>query len=114
MQDQSQQLPCLLPSLVLSGTIQPSELLHCIDLIRSGIIKIIFLSPERLFSSFFQRLLKETDLVLTQINLNDGTPEGISHKELPLHCIQYHPEAGPGPNDTRNVFDKFNQMMDEY
>lgn len=63
MQDQSQQLPCLLPSLVLSGTIQPSELLHCIDLIRSGIIKILFLSPERLFSSFFQRLLKETDLV---------------------------------------------------
>ena len=58
--------------------------------------------------------INETDLVLTQVNLNDGTPEGFSHKELPVHCIQYHPEAGPGPNDTRYVFDKFSQMMDEY
>ncbi len=58
--------------------------------------------------------LNETDLVLTQINLNDGTPEGISHKELPLKCIQYHPEAGPGPNDTRSIFDEFSQMMDDY
>ena len=40
--------------------------------------------------------------------------EGISHKELPLHCIQYHPEAGPGPNDTRSIFDEFNQMMEDY
>ena len=58
--------------------------------------------------------INETDLALTQVNLNDGTPEGFSHKELPVHCIQYHPEAGPGPNDTRYVFDKFSQMMDEY
>lgn len=58
--------------------------------------------------------LKDTDLVLTQINLNDGTPEGLSHKELPLHTIQYHPEAGPGPNDTRYVFDKFKDMMNNY
>ena len=56
----------------------------------------------------------KTDLVLTHVNLNDGTPEGISHKELPMRCIQYHPEAGPGPNDTRNIFDEFNQMMDDY
>ena len=58
--------------------------------------------------------INETDLALTQVNLNDGTPEGFSHKELPVHCIQYHPEAGPSPNDTRYVFDKFSQMMDEY
>ena len=59
-------------------------------------------------------LSKETDLELAQINLNDGTPEGISHKELPLKCIQYHPEAGPGPNDTKSIFDEFNQMMEDY
>ncbi len=58
--------------------------------------------------------IKDTDLVLTQVNLNDETPEGFVHKELPVHCIQYHPEAGPGPNDTRYIFDKFSQMMDEY
>ena len=58
--------------------------------------------------------LDETDLVLTQVNLNDGTPEGLKHKELPLKTIQYHPEAGPGPNDTGFIFDEFIQMMDEY
>lgn len=58
--------------------------------------------------------LTDTQLNLTQINLNDNTPEGFSHKELSLHCVQYHPEAGPGPNDTNFVFDKFKQMMIEY
>lgn len=58
--------------------------------------------------------LDETDLVLTQVNLNDGTPEGLKHNELPLKTIQYHPEAGPGPNDTGFIFDEFIQMMDEY
>ncbi|KZX15191.1 carbamoyl-phosphate synthase small chain [Methanobrevibacter cuticularis] len=58
--------------------------------------------------------LKDIPLELTQINLNDGTPEGFSHEELPLQCVQYHPEAGPGPNDTSFVFDRFKQMMDDY
>jgi len=56
----------------------------------------------------------ETQLDLTQINLNDNTPEGFSHEELSLHCVQYHPEAGPGPNDTNFVFEEFKQMMIEY
>ena len=71
----------------------------------------VFITSQNHGFTIDKESLKETDLVLTQINLNDGTPEGISHKELPLHCIQYHPEAGPGPNDTRSIFDEFNQMM---
>ena len=51
---------------------------------------------------------------ITQINLNDGTIEGIKHKELPMLSVQYHPEAGPGPYDTRWLFDKFIKIMDEY
>lgn len=51
---------------------------------------------------------------ITQINLNDGTIEGIKHKELPILSVQYHPEAGPGPYDTRWLFDKFIKIMDEY
>ena len=74
----------------------------------------VFITSQNHGFTIDKESLKETDLVLTQINLNDGTPEGISHKELPLHCIQYHPEAGPGPNDTRSIFDEFNQMMDDY
>lgn len=58
--------------------------------------------------------LNDTQLNLSQINLNDNTPEGFSHDELSLCCVQFHPEAGPGPNDTNFVFDKFKQMMIEY
>ena len=58
--------------------------------------------------------LKDSDLELTQINLNDGTPEGFAHKELPLKCIQYHPEASPGPNDTRSLFEEFKETIEKY
>ena len=39
------------------------------------------------------------ELEVTHINLNDGTVEGLRHKELPIFCIQYHSEASPGPWD---------------
>ncbi|RAP51532.1 MAG: carbamoyl phosphate synthase small subunit, partial [Methanosphaera sp. rholeuAM270] len=55
-----------------------------------------------------------TDLEITQINLNDGTPEAIIHKKLPIACIQYHPEAGPGPHDSKVFFDKFVNRIKEY
>ena len=40
-------------------------------------------------------------------NCNDGTVEGITHKELPIFSVQYHPEASPGPRDSSYLFDKF-------
>ncbi|MEG3224501.1 MAG: carbamoyl phosphate synthase small subunit [Methanobacteriales archaeon Met13] len=51
---------------------------------------------------------------LTQLNLNDGTPEGIRHHELPIQSVQYHPEAGPGPHDSDNYFDHFVKTLREY
>ena len=48
---------------------------------------------------------------LTQKNLYDGTEEGMLHLELPAFSVQYHPEAGPGPNDATHVFNKFREMM---
>ena len=48
---------------------------------------------------------------LTQKNLYDGTEEGMLHLELPALSVQYHPEAGPGPNDATHVFNKFREMM---
>ncbi len=48
---------------------------------------------------------------LTHINLNDRTVEGISHKELPLFSVQYHPEASPGPHDSVYLFRRFVEMM---
>ena len=58
--------------------------------------------------------IEGTSLKMTQINLNDGTPEGIKHSELPISSVQYHPEAGPGPHDTNYAFDKFLKIIMEY
>jgi len=43
----------------------------------------------------------------THVNLNDGTLEGMRHGELPVASVQYHPEASPGPHDSRYIFGRF-------
>ncbi len=45
--------------------------------------------------------------VVSQVNLNDGTVEGLRHRELPIETVQYHPEGAPGPLDALAVFDRF-------
>lgn len=44
-------------------------------------------------------------------NLNDGSVEGVSHKEKPFFSVQFHPEAGPGPTDTVWIFDRFYECL---
>jgi len=46
-------------------------------------------------------------LETTHRNLNDETVEGFRHRELPIEAVQFHPEAGPGPHDAENFFDRF-------
>ena len=48
---------------------------------------------------------------LTHVNLNDQTVEGIRSLEVPAFSVQYHPEASPGPHDSRYLFDQFDQLM---
>lgn len=52
--------------------------------------------------------------VLTHINLNDNTIEGLEHCKLPAFSVQYHPEASPGPHDARYLFDRFAALMDKH
>ncbi|WP_179540177.1 glutamine amidotransferase-related protein, partial [Listeria monocytogenes] len=58
--------------------------------------------------------LKDTDLEVTHNALNDGTVEGLRHKQLPAFSVQYHPEARPGPSDSNYLFDEFITMMNEF
>jgi len=53
-----------------------------------------------------------SELEVTHINLNDGTVEGLRHRELPLFSIQYHSEASPGPLDNIYMFEKFLEMVE--
>jgi carbamoyl-phosphate synthase small subunit len=53
------------------------------------------------------------DLEVTHLNLNDGTVEGLRHKELPIFSIQYHSEASPGPLDNTYLFQQFVDMMEK-
>ncbi|HSB69800.1 MAG TPA: glutamine-hydrolyzing carbamoyl-phosphate synthase small subunit [Candidatus Methylomirabilis sp.] len=52
------------------------------------------------------------DIVLTHVNLNDYTCEGLMHRRFPLFSVQYHPEASPGPHDAAYLFHRFVRMME--
>jgi carbamoyl-phosphate synthase small subunit len=57
------------------------------------------------------RSLERFGLEETHVNLNDGTSEGMRHRELPIFSVQYHPEASPGPHDAHYLFRRFADLM---
>jgi len=57
--------------------------------------------------------LNANDVEITHWNLNDQTLEGFRHRRHPAFCVQYHPEAAPGPHDSHYLFDEFIKLMRE-
>jgi carbamoyl-phosphate synthase small subunit len=55
--------------------------------------------------------LNLNEIQITHTNLNDETLEGFRHRHYPVFCVQYHPEAAPGPHDSRYLFDDFVKLM---
>jgi carbamoyl-phosphate synthase small subunit len=53
------------------------------------------------------------DVTVDRINLNDQTVEGMRHKTKPIFCVQYHPEASPGPHDSSPLFGEFRKLIEK-
>jgi carbamoyl-phosphate synthase small subunit len=57
--------------------------------------------------------LRDREVEITHINLNDDTLEGFRSRRYPIYAVQYHPEASPGPHDARYLFEEFKGLMNE-
>jgi len=55
-----------------------------------------------------------SDVAVNRLNLNDQTVEGMRHKTKPIFCVQYHPEASPGPHDSTPLFDEFRALIERH
>ena len=57
--------------------------------------------------------VKNTDLMVTYEEINDGIVEGLRHRDYPAFSVQFHPDAAPGPNDADSIFDDFVSLVDQ-
>ena len=54
-----------------------------------------------------------SEVQVDRINLNDQTVEGMRHKKKRIFCVQYHPEASPGPHDSNPLFAQFRELIEK-
>ncbi|MYB17052.1 MAG: glutamine-hydrolyzing carbamoyl-phosphate synthase small subunit [Chloroflexi bacterium] len=55
---------------------------------------------------------ESSGFAVSHLNLNDGSVEGLAHRDLPVFSVQYHPEAAPGPQDNQHLFDRFLDLVE--
>lgn len=82
---------------------------HPVRRLETGQVEIT--SQNHNFAVRPESLASEVDV--THINLNDQTNEGMVHKKYPVFSIQYHPEASPGPHDSRYLFERFRRLIEQ-
>jgi carbamoyl-phosphate synthase small subunit len=78
---------------------------HPVKNLETGLCEIT--SQNHGFSVKAEDILNHPEIAVTHINLNDQTIEGIRLKNRPIFSVQYHPEANPGPHDSRYLFNQF-------
>jgi carbamoyl-phosphate synthase small subunit len=61
--------------------------------------------------TILEESLDKSRMVVSHINMNDGTVEGVRSTDIPAFTVQFHPEASPGPADTAYLFDRFLKLM---
>jgi carbamoyl-phosphate synthase small subunit len=59
-----------------------------------------------------ESISERSGFFVSMVNLNDGSVEGLAHRELPLFSVQYHPEGCPGPQDNQYLFERFLAMVE--
>jgi carbamoyl-phosphate synthase small subunit len=75
--------------------------------------KRVFITAQNHGYCVKENSLSESELEASHINLNDKSIEGLKHKTKPAFSVQFHPEANPGPHDTKYLFDQFINLMNE-
>ena len=78
---------------------------HPVKDLETGLVQVTAQNHE--VTVIAETLPAASGFVVSQIDLNDGSVEGLRHRTLPIETVQYHPEGGPGPLDALAVFDRF-------